>query len=402
MLATRVSLLAAIAAEASLPPVRDEGWRLQTNVPQVANIRRAAGGEGAAPLRHPLRRPVGAPFYVNRHGQRPPASAAAAEGGPPWHCESALTPPGPRWTTEADDALVAAVTRVARARGVHAALQRQGLTLPRRLQSLGSLALPSLPDCGPRAEAQYSAAPHYADEMWLELQELRPAARLGCVAEMAAACTAPPGPASEHLTPDDWIRIAHGGFLPSALAATPADARCRWHGVLRPAVRTRWSKEEDDALCAAVAAHGGRDWEAIAAAAGGGRRTPSDCFLRFRSALDVADGAGAPPPPWTPAEDATLRSLVAQYGATEWQFVAMLHGSRSPDELARRWAVLTAAAHRNEGDITLREELRMHMLVRPYIQLLLLPRFTQYHADVITPHHPPRAGPHARQGGGLV
>jgi len=189
-----------------------------------------------------------------------------------------------------------------------------------------------------------------------------PAPRLSlAAASAAAAALAPDSPeiraAVAALTPTDWARLV-ASTLPGR---SPADAAARWAQTLAPAVNSGpWSPAEDAALRAAVARHGESDWDAVAAAIGGGRRTPFAAFARWRRSLDP----GATPSAWTPADDAALAAAVAAHGASAWTDVAAaLGGVRTAKQCAHRWRANVGVAGRKAGpwtpadDATLREAL---------------------------------------------
>jgi hypothetical protein len=93
-----------------------------------------------------------------------------------------------------------------------------------------------------------------------------------------------------------------GGTLMSPSSATPSRGG------------SKWTREEDDLLRAAVEQFEGKNWKRIAQTAFGGSKTDVQCLHRYQKVLKPGLVKGS----WTTEEDAQLVKLVEEYGLKHW------------------------------------------------------------------------------------
>lgn len=137
-----------------------------------------------------------------------------------------------------------------------------------------------------------------------------------------------------------WKRIAEdfgGTFTEMQLLHHWRREEQRRRGGVRPRVG-KWSQEENEMLMKAVALHG-RKWTKVAELVPG--RTDVQCRERYVNVLaPEVRNIGS----FTPAEDATLRSAVAENmrgdGKVRWAAVARRLPGRTDRQVAKRWAAL--------------------------------------------------------------
>jgi hypothetical protein len=97
---------------------------------------------------------------------------------------------------------------------------------------------------------------------------------------------------------------------------------------------TKWLREEDDRLRAAVNRYGGRNWKMIAETLGNGR-TDVQCLHRWNKVLKPGLIKG----PWTPEEDSILLGLISRYGVGKirWCDIALHLPGRIGKQCRERW-----------------------------------------------------------------
>jgi len=93
----------------------------------------------------------------------------------------------------------------------------------------------------------------------------------------------------------------------------------------------KWTKEEDDALRAAVEENGAKNWKLIAERLQ--ERTEVQCLHRWQKVLKPTLVKG----PWTAEEDRKVIELVAQYGAKKWSLIASNLPGRIGKQCRERW-----------------------------------------------------------------
>jgi myb proto-oncogene protein len=116
----------------------------------------------------------------------------------------------------------------------------------------------------------------------------------------------------------------------------------RWHDVLDFSIdsttaRTgKWTEDENKKLREAVEAHGGKNWEEIAAMVPS--RTQKQCRNRWRDTLDPSiDPATTCAGKWTEEEDERLEDAVRAHGGRSWKGVAALVPGRTQKQCQSRW-----------------------------------------------------------------
>ena len=115
----------------------------------------------------------------------------------------------------------------------------------------------------------------------------------------------------------------------------------RWQKALHPNIKHgRWTKEEDEALVAAVKLHGNRNWFKVKSYVKG--RTDVQCRERWANVLDPSLNMG----PWTVEEDEKLEAIVSTLGLGKWSQVAAEMTSRTDNQCWRRWKSLHSEDHK--------------------------------------------------------
>jgi hypothetical protein len=94
-----------------------------------------------------------------------------------------------------------------------------------------------------------------------------------------------------------------------------------------------WTPAEDASLRALVARHGPKRWSAIAAELG--VKNPKQCRRRWRNALAIDAKATT----WTPAEDAALQRYQRELG-NRWTEIGERFGDRTDNACKNRWHAL--------------------------------------------------------------
>jgi hypothetical protein len=98
----------------------------------------------------------------------------------------------------------------------------------------------------------------------------------------------------------------------------------------------QWAIYEDRKLKKAVLAHGDKNWKTIAALVPG--RTRSQCSSRWHDALDPTIGrATARACHWTADEDKMLKNAVRAHGGKNWEAIAALVSGRTKVQCRTRW-----------------------------------------------------------------
>jgi hypothetical protein len=135
----------------------------------------------------------------------------------------------------------------------------------------------------------------------------------------------------------NWVAIA-------ALVSGRTSKQCynRWRDALvfniDPAAARagEWTEDEDNKLENAVRAHGGKNWEAIAALISG--RTKIQCCTRWHDALvSKIDPATARTGKWSAFEDKKLRNAVRAHAGKNWEAIATLVSGRTKAQCGKRW-----------------------------------------------------------------
>jgi hypothetical protein len=140
---------------------------------------------------------------------------------------------------------------------------------------------------------------------------------------------------------------AHGGKNWVAIAAfvsgrTQVQCRNRWNAAFSSNVdpatarKGNWTTDEDEKLKNVVRAHGGKNWEAIAAVVSG--RTKAQCCTRWHDALSCSIGrVTARTCKWTAYEDEKLKNALRAHGGKNWEAIAMLVPFRTKIQCRTRW-----------------------------------------------------------------
>jgi hypothetical protein len=135
----------------------------------------------------------------------------------------------------------------------------------------------------------------------------------------------------------DWVVI-------SALVPGRTRKLCnaRWKNALDTSIdrvngRTvRWTEDEDIKLKDAVQAHGGKNWDSIAALVSG--RTRMQCWSRWHDALDISiDRAARRKGTWIAVEDSKLKDAVQIHGGKNWKNISDLVPGRTKKQCWKRW-----------------------------------------------------------------
>ena len=92
-----------------------------------------------------------------------------------------------------------------------------------------------------------------------------------------------------------------------------------------------WTKEEDDRLVCAVESQGSKNWKAISKLVG--TRNFTQCNQRWRKSLrpDLVKGK------WTSEEDDALKAAINAHGPTCWRAVARSVPGRNTKQCKERW-----------------------------------------------------------------
>lgn len=149
---------------------------------------------------------------------------------------------------------------------------------------------------------------------------------------------------SKRSRPDTYLVDPVSGTTPPPCPATLARAKVRasvqpYVSAVQPSAEQThahpWSVAEESNLVATVEAHGGHDWRAIAAEAGGGRSTIS-VFQHYQQTLNPHLCRGA----WSPAEDVLLSEAVQTYGSStrSWALIADCFDGRTSSQCRERWS----------------------------------------------------------------
>jgi hypothetical protein len=152
----------------------------------------------------------------------------------------------------------------------------------------------------------------------------------------------------------DWVTI-------SILVQGRTKVQCssRWKDISDPNIDRAcgsWTGEEDSKLKDAVQTHGGKNWYAIAALVPG--RTQIQCQGRWREVLDPSiDRASGRTGTWTEDEDIKLKAAVQAHGGKNWNAIAALIMGRSRKQCHNRWNdVLDPNIERKSGSWTAEED----------------------------------------------
>jgi hypothetical protein len=122
---------------------------------------------------------------------------------------------------------------------------------------------------------------------------------------------------------------------------TRIQCRNRWRDVLVSNIdpttaRTgKWTIDEDKQLKNAVPAQGRKNWEEIAAQVSG--RTKRQCGNRWRDALDPSIDLAARTGLWTADEDTKLSVAVGAHGGKNWEGIAALVPGRTKNQCRTKW-----------------------------------------------------------------
>jgi uncharacterized protein (DUF2237 family) len=148
----------------------------------------------------------------------------------------------------------------------------------------------------------------------------------------------------------NWNRIS--ALVPGR---TKSQCRCRWKDVLdssidRASGRTgTWTDDEDTKLKDAAQAHGGKNWDAIAALVPG--RTKVQCYNRWKDAFDPSmDRTNRSTGKWSEDEDSKLKDAVQTHGDKNWITIAALVPGRTRIQCRTKWhATLVSNIERASG-----------------------------------------------------
>ncbi|RYE97895.1 MAG: hypothetical protein EOO41_02990, partial [Methanobacteriota archaeon] len=185
------------------------------------------------------------------------------------------------WTPEADAALRVAVARCAIAADVLRACEVHGAQMDANYLPLGSVSPITLTaqQCGNRMAWQY-------DDSWPTLAALPHGAppalesRVNALRSRSEEEVLQAAGSGQHV---DWMRVAHGGFLPAYCDATAMHCQHRWRTALRPgrvAAGAAWSTAQLEELSRLVRQH-------FATRAG------ANCSSRSPDKIGAVDGGGA-------------------------------------------------------------------------------------------------------------
>ena len=132
----------------------------------------------------------------------------------------------------------------------------------------------------------------------------------------------------------DWSDI--GGQL----KRSPADCRIKYMHFVSPESNCgAWSKEEDLLLVSLVNKYNGLAWQDVARDLSSGR-TAAACFQRYQRTLNPTLGGE-----FTVQEDARLVGYMQTHTSSSWsQITADLGFARTPDQVSRRWKILTRSS----------------------------------------------------------
>ncbi|XP_035831339.1 uncharacterized protein LOC110869272 isoform X3 [Helianthus annuus] len=112
-----------------------------------------------------------------------------------------------------------------------------------------------------------------------------------------------------------------------------AECESRWRNCEDPLINHGpWTINEDKKLLHIVSNRGISNWIEIASELNT-NRTPFQCLSRFQRSLNASIIKNE----WTPSEDEELRKAVAEYGETNWQFVASTLEGRTGTQCSNRW-----------------------------------------------------------------
>ncbi|KAJ0772228.1 putative transcription factor MYB family [Helianthus annuus] len=112
-----------------------------------------------------------------------------------------------------------------------------------------------------------------------------------------------------------------------------AECESRWRNCEDPLINHGpWTTNEDKKLLHIVSNRGISNWIEIASELNT-NRTPFQCLSRFQRSLNASIIKNE----WTPSEDEELRKAVAEYGETNWQFVASTLEGRTGTQCSNRW-----------------------------------------------------------------
>jgi len=103
------------------------------------------------------------------------------------------------------------------------------------------------------------------------------------------------------------------------------------HPFVKKASGVKWTKEEDDALRAAVEENGAKNWKLISQRLPD--RTEVQCLHRWQKVLKPTLVKG----PWTAEEDRKVMELVKKYGAKKWSLIASNLPGRIGKQCRERW-----------------------------------------------------------------
>jgi hypothetical protein len=110
--------------------------------------------------------------------------------------------------------------------------------------------------------------------------------------------------------------------------------------------KSKWCKDEDDKLVAAVQRHGTDNWPLIASVVGGGR-TRSQCAQRWQRGIDPKLTKAN----WSREEEERLLAAVDTHGDKAWTRIAAEMGNRSDVQCRFRFRFLCHKAKQANGPI---------------------------------------------------
>jgi hypothetical protein len=138
----------------------------------------------------------------------------------------------------------------------------------------------------------------------------------------------------------------------------------RWHSAFDPKIDRasgrsgKWTVYEDSKLRGAVSTHGCKNWEAIAALVPG--RTKVQCIIRWHDVLvSKIDPATARVGHWTAFEDGNLKKAVQAHGGKNWEAIAALVPGRTKGQCYQRWHSALVSNMDPAGKQTLDEDKKL-------------------------------------------
>jgi len=112
-----------------------------------------------------------------------------------------------------------------------------------------------------------------------------------------------------------------------------------------------WTEEEDEKLRVLILLKREKNWERIAREVTG--RTPSQCKLRWKSALSPSVIKVTERRKWVPEEDEKLSTLVKRYGTKNWRIIASHYAVDFPSNVEKGGSIIWI--HLSLKDVSLKK-----------------------------------------------